>query len=188
MEYDGTDGALQGITLEDLLEAAGVNLDDYNDYLCIVGEDEANGGCTQGSTTGLTYRMTGIKLLVTVKFESVHYLEPMNNDVWAALSVTSIPSKQMHSLGTDVHYMDSGNPWHSNIMERTFNGVEIIYESGGTVGVFDIFTLMLAVTDAFVLIGMEATILRRSSGLPPRNSSWMINMKTTANVQVWSTC
>ena len=36
MEYDGTDGALQGITLEDLLEAAGVNLDDYNDYLCIV--------------------------------------------------------------------------------------------------------------------------------------------------------
>ena len=158
VEYDGTDGALQGITLEDLLEAAGVNLDDYNDYLCIVGEDEANGGCTQGSTTGLTYRMTGIKLLVTVKFESVHYLEPMNNDVWATLSVTSIPSKQMHSLGTDVHYMDSGNPWHSNIMERTFNGVEIIYESGGTVGVFDIFTLMLAVTNAFVLIGMATTI------------------------------
>ena len=64
----------------------------------------------------------------------------------------------MHSLGTDVHYMDSGNPWHSNIMERTFTGVEIIYESGGTVGVFDIFTLMLAVPNAFVLIGMATTI------------------------------
>jgi hypothetical protein len=158
VEYDGTAGALQGITLKDLLEAAGVDLDDYNDYLCVVGEDEANGGCAQGSTTGLTFRMTGIKLLVTVKWQSVHYLEPLNNDVWATLSVTFIPSKQMHSIGTDANYMDSGNPWHSNVMERTFNGVEIVYESGGTVGVFDIFTLMLAVTNAFVLIGMATTI------------------------------
>jgi hypothetical protein len=158
VEYDGTAGALQGITLKDLLEAAGVDLDNYNDYLCVVGEDEANGGCAQGSTTGLTFRMTGIKLLVTVKWQSVHYLEPLNNDVWATLSVTFIPSKQMHSIGTDANYMDGGNPWHSNVMERTFNGVEIVYESGGTVGVFDIFTLMLAVTNAFVLIGMATTI------------------------------
>lgn len=158
VEYDGTAGALQGITLKDLLESAGVALDDYNDFLCVVGNDEADGGCAQGSTTGLTFRLTGIKLLVTVKWESVHYLEPLNNDVWATLSVRFIPSKQMHSIGTDARYMDTGNPWHSNVMERTFNGVEIIYESGGTIGVFDIFTLMLAVTNAFVLIGMATTI------------------------------
>lgn len=158
VEYDGTAGTLQGITLKDLLESAGVALDDYNDFLCVVGNDKADGGCAQGSTTGLTFRLTGIKLLVTVKWESVHYLEPLNNDVWATLSVRFIPSKQMHSIGIDAHYMDTGNPWHSNVMERTFNGVEIIYESGGTIGVFDIFTLMLAVTNAFVLIGMATTI------------------------------
>ena len=33
VEYDGTAGALQGITLKDLLESAGVALDDYNDFL-----------------------------------------------------------------------------------------------------------------------------------------------------------
>ena len=124
MEYDGTDGALQGITLEDLLEAAGVNLDDYNDYLCIVGEDEANGGCTQGSTTGLTYRMTGIKLLVTVKFESVHYLEPMNN------RRLGDAERHVHSIQTNAQ------PWNRRALHGLWEPVALkhhgtnVYRSG----------------------------------------------------------
>jgi len=156
-EYDGT-AALQGIALKHFLEAAGITLDTYNDYLCVVGKVEADGGCALGSTTGLPYRMSGVKLLVTVKWTTVHYTEPLNSDAWATLTVKAIPSKQLHSSGTDQEYLDAGNPWHSLVLERTFNGVEIVYESGGSVGVFDIFTLMLAITNAFVLIGMATTI------------------------------
>lgn len=75
----------------------------------------------------------------------------------------------MFGPATHVYYVGGYQDFDDNLpslqshdqvrVERHWSGVFIEYESGGEVGKVDLITTMMAITNAFVLIGMATAIV-----------------------------
>jgi len=149
VEYD-TSRQTPAVTFEGLLKLAGINsLDEENPYL--KGD--------RGSTTGLPYRLSGIRLNVKVSFTNTYFNQPLKTTVKAILS-----AEQVQSNNFNAKVMVDTSPGTTGFYSTTrtfkhFATSTVEFVPSGKIGTFDLFALALAITNAFVLIGMATTIV-----------------------------
>ena len=134
-----------------LLQMAGINsLDEANSY--IVGY--------RGSVTGLPYRLSGIRLNVKVVFANTYFTKPLKSTKIATLSVEQVPADFFNQKKTvEYHRTSNGADYEKERVIHTWSTMTIAFVPSGAIGQFDLFALALAITNAFVLIGMATTIV-----------------------------
>lgn len=149
-EYDGASETSVSIT--SFLAASGINsLDEENVYM--VGD--------QGSVTGLPYRISGLNLNIKVEFKNTYFNAPLKTTTQATLSGEQVQSEH-YTMKADTIYLrgQTGDTIiNADRINRLWSTVQINFVSSGEIGTFDLFALALAITNAFVLIGMATTIV-----------------------------
>ena len=135
----------------DLLNLAGINsLDEENPH--ITGE--------RGSVTGLPYRISGLRLIVRVEFKNTYFNAPLKKTTQATLAVEQVPADFFNARTNTLYEVgQDGSDFSSTRTFHTWATTSISFVSAGEIGKFDLFALALAVTNAFVLIGMATTIV-----------------------------
>lgn len=140
------------VTFPQLLAMAGINsLDETNPS--IVGD--------RGSVTGLPYRMSGLRLNVKVSFTNTYFSKPLKTTVTATLSAEQVKTNNFNAK-TTVTYLPHPTDAGIHSISRYFHTwatSTVTFVSSGRIGKFDLFALALAITNAFVLIGMATTIV-----------------------------
>jgi hypothetical protein len=140
------------VTFPQLLAMAGINsLDEANPS--IVGD--------QGSVTGLPYRMSGLRLNVKVSFTNTYFSKPLKTTVMATLSAEQVKTNNFNAK-TTVTYLPHPTVDGIHSITRYFHTwatTTVTFVASGRIGKFDLFALALAITNAFVLIGMATTIV-----------------------------
>ena len=150
VEYEGTSKA--PISVTELLAASGINsLDEENVYM--VGD--------QGSVTGLPYRISGLNLNIEFTFKNTYFGAPLKTTTQATVVGEQVKSTHYNMNTQTIHLQGaSGETIHNaQRINRLWSTVQINFISSGEVGQFDLFALALAITNAFVLIGMATTIV-----------------------------
>lgn len=151
------------LTIDDILTNAGIDLDAES--------TTATGTGAVFATKRAPHRLMGVHL--RVKLESTNTnpdpWRPFDTTLRTFVTVEFVPTKEMFGPATHVYYVggyqdfDDGQPSlqsHDQVrVERHWSGVFIEYESGGEVGKVDLITTMMAITNAFVLIGMATAIV-----------------------------
>ena len=142
------------VSFQDLLQVTGINsLDEENPAM--IGD--------RGSVTGLPYRLSGLRINMKVTFANTYFDAPLKTTSTATLTGEPVPSNHYNSK-TTVQYLrhaTASNTVHYE-MEKVFYTwamTTISFVPSGQIGTFDFFALALAVTNAFVLIGMATTIV-----------------------------
>jgi hypothetical protein len=154
-EYDVTSRSeVPQVSFQDLLQVTGINsLDEENPAM--IGD--------RGSVTGLPYRLSGLRINMKVTFANTYFNAPLKTTSTATLTGEPVPSNHYNSK-TTVQYLrhaSATNTVHYE-MEKVFYTwamTTINFVPSGQIGTFDFFALALAVTNAFVLIGMATTIV-----------------------------
>jgi hypothetical protein len=157
-EYEVTSRSeVPQVSFQDLLQVTGINtLDEENPAM--VGD--------RGSVTGLPYRLSGLRINMKVTFANTYFDAPLKTTSTATLAGEPVPSNHYNSK-TTVQYLrsdDAGrqaSPVHHDLEKvfYTWAMTTISFVPSGQIGTFDFFALALAVTNAFVLIGMATTIV-----------------------------
>ena len=151
------------LTIGDILSSAGIDLDAQS--------PTAAGKSSVFASKRAPHRLMGVHL--RVKLESTNTnpdpWRPFDTTLRTFVSVEFVPTKEMFGPATHVYYVgghldfDDNEPSlqsHDQVrVERHWSGVYIEYESGGEVGKVDLITTMMAITNAFVLIGMATAIV-----------------------------
>ena len=154
-EYEVTSRSeVPQVSFQDLLQVTGINsLDEENPAM--IGD--------RGSVTGLPYRLSGLRINMKVTFANTYFNAPLKTTSTATLTGEPVPSNHYNSK-TTVQYLrhaTASNTVHYE-MEKVFYTwamTTISFVPSGQIGTFDFFALALAVTNAFVLIGMATTIV-----------------------------
>ena len=142
------------VSFQDLLQVTGINsLDEENPAM--IGD--------RGSVTGLPYRLSGLRINMKVTFANTYFDAPLKTTSTATLTGEPVPSNHYNSK-TTVQYLRHASPTKKvhYEMEKVFYTwamTTISFVPSGQIGTFDFFALALAVTNAFVLIGMATTIV-----------------------------
>ena len=140
------------VTFPQLLAMAGINsLDEANPS--IVGD--------RGSVTGLPYRMSGLRLNVKVSFTNTYFSKPLKTTVMATLSAEQVKTNNFNAKTTVTHLPHPTVDGIHSITRyfHTWATTTVTFVASGRIGKFDLFALALAITNAFVLIGMATTIV-----------------------------
>ena len=138
-------------SISDLLLLAGINsLDEENPF--VKGE--------QGSSTGLPYRISGLRLIVRVEFKNAYFNAPLKKTTQATLAVEQVPADFFNARTNTLYQVGpEGSDFTSTRTFHTWACTTLAFVAAGEIGKFDLFALALAVTNAFVLIGMATTIV-----------------------------
>ena len=149
VEFD-TSRQTPTVTFEGLLKMAGINsLDEANPH--------AKGD--RGSTTGLPYRLSGIRLNVKVGFTNTYFNAPLKTTVKATLSAEQVRSNHFNAKVTVDTSPGTTGRYSSIQTFKHFSTATVEFVSSGKIGSFNLFALALSITNAFVLIGMATTIV-----------------------------
>jgi len=150
VEYEGS--STVGISIASLLKTAGINsLDEANSYM--VGE--------RGSVTGLPYRISGLNVNVKVLFENTYFNAPLKTKTQATLSAEQLRSTHFNMKSDVITMPGAGGEamFNAKRTTRTWSKMSVNFVPSGKIGKFDVFALAVAITNAFVLIGMATTIV-----------------------------
>lgn len=139
------------LSVAQLLELAGVDLD--------APSESAVGTAAVFNQVRAPHRLMGLRLKVKLLCTNVNPWRPFDDSLHVTLTVESAPVTERLGPATRVIYMGGGVPGSLNAhdqtrVERDWSGIFVEFMAAGTVGVTDVLTTIVAVTNAFVLIGM----------------------------------
>ena len=150
VEFD-TSRQTPTVTFEGLLKMAGINSLD--------GNSDPQGEGDRGSTTGLPYRLSGIRLNVKVGFTNTYFNAPLKTTVKATLSAEQDQSNHFNAkvmVDTSPARLVVILPFkRSSTFRRRRSSLYRAERSGRSI----FFALALSITNAFVPIGMATTIV-----------------------------
>lgn len=149
--YPKATGAHSVLTVSQLLELASIDLDELS--------TTAEGTAAVYNVKRAPHRLMGLHLKMKVTCTNVNPWRPFEEVLSAKLTVESSVVSERLSPTAQVIYLGGGSAGTPQMhdqtrVERSWSGIFIEFEGAGSVGVTDAFTTIIAVTNAFVLIGM----------------------------------
>lgn len=144
-------GSRTTLSIAQLLELAGTDLEARS--------TSALGTAAVYNAMRAPHRLIGLHLTVVISATNVHPLEPFDDSLKATLSVESVPLIYRKSPATQLTYLGGGatgtpQELDATRVERDWAGIFIEFQGSGRVGITDPFQMIVAITNAFVLIGM----------------------------------
>ena len=145
------------LTVAQLLELASVDLDESS--------TEAEGTAAVFQAKRAPHRLMGLNLKVRLTCTNLNPWRPFEEVLEAKLSVMKSVVTQRNGPPTQNIYLGGASSGTSTAagtphvhdgtrVERSWSGIYVEFEGAGNVGITDPFTTIIAVTNAFVLIGM----------------------------------
>ena len=136
-----------GIPLADLLSIAGADLDATN-----AGSD--------GS--GPLFRLSGTHVKINVAYDNMHATRPFDYETKAFADVSYTTGGVWTSLGPKMVWKaDATGTLHQ--FQRYHYALRVSFVFGGTVGVFDFFTLLINLAVATGMLGVAVTVVDAAS-------------------------
>lgn len=149
--YPARTGAPTVLTVSQILELASVGLDELS--------TTAEGTAAVYNAKRAPHRLMGLHLSMKVTSTNVDPWRPFREVLTAKLSVERYVVRERLSPTPQMIYLGGGTAgtprMHDQMrVERSWSGIFLEFEGAGSVGVTDLLTTVIAVTNAFVLIGM----------------------------------
>jgi hypothetical protein len=136
-----------GIPLADLLSIAGADL------------DATNAG-SNGS--GPLFRLSGTHVKINVAYDNMHSTRPFDYETKAFADVSHTTGGVWTSLGPKMVWKaDATGTLHQ--FQRYHYALRVSFVFGGTVGVFDFFTLLINLAVAMGMLGVAVTVVDAAS-------------------------
>jgi hypothetical protein len=140
-------GSDVGVPLVDLLSIAGADLDAVN-----AGPD--------GS--GPLFRLSGTHVKINVAYENTRAARPFDHETKAFADVSFTTGGVWTSLGPKMVWKaDAAGKLHA--FQRYHYALRVSFVFGGTVGVFDFFTLLVNLVVAMGMLGVAVTVVDAAS-------------------------
>jgi hypothetical protein len=140
-------------SVDELLELAGVKLDDRNEL--VVRTDSF-------VPPFPLYRLTGIRLSIDwtlSNFRPMSSLQPFDYRILADVSVSSSSKGYLVNTVETVHFSGEPDDVTSSGTILEFRGVEIEFRSNGLLGKADFYTTMMALMSCFIMVSVATTVV-----------------------------
>ena len=140
-------------SVDELLELAGVKLDDRNEL--VVRTDSF-------VPPFPLYRLTGIRLSIDWTFSNfrpMSSLQPFDYRILADVSVSSSSKGYLVNTVETVHFSGEPDDVTSSGTILEFRGVEIEFRSNGLLGKADFYTTMMALMSCFIMVSVATTVV-----------------------------
>ena len=140
-------------SVDELLELAGVKLDDRNEL--VVRPDSF-------VPPFPLYRLTGIRLSIDWTFSNfrpMSSLQPFDYRILADVSVSSSSKGYLVNTVETVHFSGEPDDVTSSGTILEFRGVEIEFRSNGLLGKADFYTTMMALMSCFIMVSVATTVV-----------------------------
>jgi hypothetical protein len=140
-------------SVDELLELAGVKLDDRNEL--VVRTDSF-------VPPFPLYRLTGIRLSIDwtlSNFRPMSSLQPFDYRILADVSVSSSSKGYLVNTVKTVHFSGEPDDVTSSGTILEFRGVEIEFRSNGLLGKADFYTTMMALMSCFIMVSVATTVV-----------------------------
>ena len=140
-------------SVDELLELAGVKLDDRNEL--VVRTDSF-------FPPFPLYRLTGIRLSIDWTFSNfrpMSSLQPFDYRILADVSVSSSSKGYLVNTVETVHFSGEPDDVTSSGTILEFRGVEIEFRSNGLLGKADFYTTMMALMSCFIMVSVATTVV-----------------------------
>ena len=140
-------------SVDELLELAGVKLDDRNEL--VVRTDSF-------VPPFPLYRLTGIRLSIDWTFSNfrpMSSLQPFDYRILADVSVSSSSKGYLVNTVKTVHFSGEPDDVTSSGTILEFRGVEIEFRSNGLLGKADFYTTMMALMSCFIMVSVATTVV-----------------------------
>jgi hypothetical protein len=140
-------------SVDELLELAGVKLDDRNEL--VVRTDSF-------VPPFPLYRLTGIRLSIDWTFSNfrpMSSLQPFDYRILADVSVSSSSKGYLVNTVETVHFSGEPDDVTSSGSILEFRGVEIEFRSNGLLGKADFYTTMMALMSCFIMVSVATTVV-----------------------------
>ena len=140
-------------SVDELLELAGVKLDDRNEL--VVRTDFF-------VPPFPLYRLTGIRLSIDWTFSNfrpMSSLQPFDYRILADVSVSSSSKGYLVNTVETVHFSGEPDDVTSSGTILEFRGVEIEFRSNGLLGKADFYTTMMALMSCFIMVSVATTVV-----------------------------
>ena len=140
-------------SVDELLELAGVKLDDRNEL--VVRTDSF-------VPPFPLYRLTGIRLSIDWTFSNfrpMSSLQPFDYRILADVSVSSSSKGYLVNTVETVHFSGEPDDVTSSGTILEFRGVEIEFRSNGLLGKADFYTTMMALMSCFIMVSVATTLV-----------------------------
>jgi hypothetical protein len=140
-------------SVDELLELAGVKLDDRNEF--VVRTDSF-------VPPFPLYRLTGIRLSIDWTFSNfrpMSSLQPFDYRILADVSVSSSSKGYLVNTVETVHFSGEPDDVTSSGTILEFRGVEIEFRSNGLLGKADFYTTMMALMSCFIMVSVATTVV-----------------------------
>lgn len=140
-------------SVDELLELAGVKLDDRNEL--VVRTDSF-------VPRFPLYRLTGIRLSIDWTFSNfrpMSSLQPFDYRILADVSVSSSSKGYLVNTVETVHFSGEPDDVTSSGTILEFRGVEIEFRSNGLLGKADFYTTMMALMSCFIMVSVATTVV-----------------------------
>ena len=142
-------------SVDELLELAGVKLDDRNEL--VVRTDSF-----VPPKKFPLYRLTGIRLSIDWTFSNfrpMSSLQPFDYRILADVSVSSSSKGYLVNTVETVHFSGEPDDVTSSGTILEFRGVEIEFRSNGLLGKADFYTTMMALMSCFIMVSVATTVV-----------------------------
>ena len=140
-------------SVDELLELAGVKLDDRNEL--VIRTDSF-------IPPFPLYRLTGIRLSIDWTFSNfrpMSSLQPFDYRILADVSVSSSSKGYLVNTVETVHFSGEPDDVTSSGTILEFRGVEIEFRSNGLLGKADFYTTMMALMSCFIMVSVATTVV-----------------------------